>query len=87
VFNGLGAAGARELQRIAVEESRLRIPLIFGADIIHGYKTVFPIPLGEAASFEPALAERTARAAAVEASAAGLHWTFAPMVDVARDQR
>lgn len=87
LFNGIGAAGARELQRIAVEESRLHIPLIFGADIIHGYKTVFPIPLGEAASFEPELAERTARAAAVEASAAGLHWTFAPMVDVARDQR
>ncbi|MFC0633101.1 glycoside hydrolase family 3 N-terminal domain-containing protein [Brevundimonas balnearis] len=87
LFNGVGAAGARELQRIAVEESRLKIPLIFGADIIHGYKTVFPIPLGESASFEPELAERTARYAAIEASAAGLHWTFAPMVDVARDQR
>ncbi len=87
LFNGVGAAGARALQRVAVEHSRLRIPLIFGADIIHGYQTVFPIPLGEAASFEPDLAERTARAAAVEASAAGLHWTFAPMVDVARDQR
>lgn len=87
LFNGVGAAGARELQRIAVEESRLKIPLIFGADIIHGYKTVFPIPLGETASFEPELAERTARYSAIEASAAGLHWTFAPMVDVARDQR
>lgn len=87
LFNGVGAEGARELQRIAVEESRLKIPLLFGADIIHGYKTVFPIPLGETASFEPELAERTARYAAIEASAAGLHWTFAPMVDVARDQR
>jgi beta-glucosidase len=87
LFNGVGAEGARALQRAAVEQSRLRIPLIFGADIIHGYDTVFPIPLGEAASFEPELARRTARAAAREASAAGLHWTFAPMVDVARDQR
>lgn len=87
LFNGVGAEGARRLQKIAVEESRLKIPLIFGADIIHGYKTVFPIPLGETASFEPDLAQRTARAAAIEGSSAGLHWTFAPMVDVARDQR
>jgi beta-glucosidase len=87
LFNGVGAEGARQLQKIAVEETRLKIPLIFGADIIHGYTTVFPIPLGEAASFEPELARRTARAAAVEATTAGLHWTFAPMVDVARDQR
>ncbi|MES1158966.1 MAG: glycoside hydrolase family 3 N-terminal domain-containing protein [Terricaulis silvestris] len=87
LFNGVGAAGGRALQRAAVEDSRLKIPLIFGADIIHGYQTIFPIPLGEASSFEPELAERTARAAAMEASAAGLHWTFAPMVDVARDQR
>ncbi|MGQ0503258.1 MAG: glycoside hydrolase family 3 N-terminal domain-containing protein [Panacagrimonas sp.] len=87
LFNGLGAAGGRELQRLAVEESRLKIPLIFGADVLHGLATVFPIPLGEAASFDPALAERTARAAAVEASANGVHWTFAPMVDIGRDQR
>ncbi|WP_411834806.1 glycoside hydrolase family 3 N-terminal domain-containing protein [Pseudoxanthomonas mexicana] len=87
LFNGVGAAEGREAQRIAVEESRLGIPLLFGADVIHGMRTVFPIPLAEAASFEPELARRTARATAVEATAAGLHWTFAPMVDVARDQR
>lgn len=87
LFNGVGAVEGLEAQRIAVEESRLGIPLLLGADVIHGMRTVFPIPLGEAASFEPDLAERTARATAVEATAAGLHWTFAPMVDVARDQR
>jgi beta-glucosidase len=87
VFNGLGAAGARAIQRIAVEESRMKIPLIFGADVLHGLYTVFPIPLGEAASFDPGLAERTARAAAIESTANGLHWTFAPMVDIGRDQR
>ena len=87
VFNGLGAAGARAIQRVAVEESRLKIPLIFGADVLHGLYTVFPIPLGEAASFDPQLAERTARAAAIESTANGLHWTFAPMVDIGRDQR
>jgi beta-glucosidase len=87
VFNGFGAAGARNIQRIAVEESRLKIPLIFGADVLHGLYTIFPIPLGEAASFDPQLAERTARAAAIESTANGLHWTFAPMVDIGRDQR
>ncbi|PJJ98711.1 beta-glucosidase BglX [Lysobacteraceae bacterium NML91-0213] len=87
LFNGVGAALGREAQRIAVEESRLGIPLLFAADVIHGMRTVFPIPLGEAASFEPDLARRTARAAAIEATAAGLHWTFAPAVDIARDQR
>src|SRR3546814_14581085 len=68
-------------------QSRLKIPVIIAADIIHGHRTVFPVPLGEAASFEPDLAERTARVAAVEASAAGIDWTFAPMVDIARDAR
>lgn len=87
LFNGVGAAAGRELQRVAVEQTRLGIPLLFAADVIHGMRTVFPIPLAEAASFEPALAERTARATAVEATAAGIHWTFAPMVDIARDQR
>lgn len=87
LFNGVGAASGRELQRIAVEQSPHGIPLIFAGDVIHGCKTVFPIPPGEAASFDPALAERTSRAAALEASAKGIHWTFAPMVDVARDQR
>lgn len=87
LFNGVGAAEGRALQRLAVEKSRLKIPLLFGADVLHGFATVFPIPLGETASFDPDLAERTARAAAVEASANGIHWTFAPMVDVGRDQR
>nr|AEH59053.1 glycosyl hydrolase family 3/N terminal domain protein [Lysobacter sp. ATCC 53042] len=87
LFNGVGAKEGRELQRIAVEQSRLGIPILLGADVIHGMRTVFPIPLGEAASFEPELAERTARAAAVEATREGLHWTFAPVVDIARDQR
>ncbi|MCI4679203.1 glycoside hydrolase family 3 C-terminal domain-containing protein [Rhodoblastus acidophilus] len=86
-FNGFDIAFNRELQRIAVEESRLRIPLIFAADVIHGLKTTYPIPLGEAASFDPELCRRTARAAAEEASAFGLHWTFAPAIDVARDER
>lgn len=86
----LGIRGSRntnDLQRAAVEGSRLKIPLIFGFDVIHGYRTIFPIPLGEAASFDPATAERSAYVAATEARAAGIHWTFAPMVDVARDAR
>jgi beta-glucosidase len=82
-----GARNANELQRAAVEESRLKIPLIFGFDVIHGYRTIFPIPLGEAASWDPELAERAAHVAAAEARAAGVAWTFAPMVDVARDAR
>ncbi len=86
-FNGVGVAGGRELQRVAVEQSPHGIPLIFAGDIIHGARTVFPIPLGEAASFDPDLAMRTARAAAIEATAMGIHWTFAPMVDIARDER
>ncbi len=87
VFNGNGAEMARQMQRAATGESRLKIPLIFAADVIHGFRTVFPVPLGEAASFDPDLARRTARAAAIEASAAGIDWTFAPMVDIARDAR
>jgi beta-glucosidase len=87
LFNGLGVAEAAAAQRIALEETRLGIPLLFAADVIHGYATVFPIPLGEAASFDPDLAERTARAAAMEAAANAVHQVYAPMVDVARDQR
>ncbi|RZL91796.1 MAG: beta-glucosidase [Variovorax sp.] len=87
LFNNEGLEGKRRAQRAAVNESRLGIPLIFGADIIHGFRTVFPVPLAEAASWEPALAERTAHASAVEASADGFRWTFAPMVDIARDAR
>src|SRR3954470_18367037 len=82
-----GAANTNDLQRAAVEGSRLKIPLIFGFDVIHGYRTIFPVPLGEAASFDPSTAERSAYVAATEARAAGVHWTFAPMVDVARDAR
>lgn len=86
-FNFFDIAACRALQKIAVEESPRRIPLIFAADVIHGMKTAFPVPLGEAASFDPDLCLRTARATAVEATALGVQWTFAPMVDVARDQR
>lgn len=82
-----GAEKSNELQRIAVEESRLGIPVIFGLDVIHGYRTVFPIPLAEACSWEPELMKEAARIAAKEASAAGVHWTFAPMVDISRDPR
>lgn len=87
LFNGVGAAGARSVQRLAVEESRLRIPLLFAADIVHGLRTAFPVPLAEAASWDPDLARRTARGAAMEGGASGIHQTYAPMVDVARDQR
>lgn len=87
LFNGIGVAGARRAQEMAVKDSRLGIPLLLAGDVIHGLKTIFPVPLAEAASFDPQLAERTARAMAMEATAAGLHLTFAPMVDVARDQR
>ena len=86
VFNGNGAKMALAMQQAAMR-GRLKIPLIFAADVIHGFRTVFPVPLGEAASFDPALAERTARVAALEAAAAGIDWTFAPMVDIARDAR
>jgi len=87
LFNGIGVAGARKAQELAVKESRLGIPLLFAGDVIHGLKTIFPVPLAEASSFDPELAQSTARAMAVEATAAGLHLTFAPMADVARDQR
>lgn len=87
LFNGVGAEAGGRIQRIAVQESRLKIPLLFAADIIHGLFTVFPVPLAEAAAFDPDLAYRTARAAAVEGAASAIHQTYAPMVDVARDQR
>src|SRR5206468_8487881 len=87
VFNGNGATMARILQTAAARESRMKIPLIFAADIIHGHRAIFPVPLAEVASFEPDLARRTAAAAAFEAAGAGVDWTFSPMVDVARDQR
>lgn len=78
---------ANKAQRIAVEQTRLGIPLIFGRDVIHGFKTIFPIPLGQAASFNPDLVEKAARVAAIEASETGIRWTFAPMIDIARDPR
>ena len=82
-----GAEYIRELQRIATEESRLKIPLLFAHDVIHGFRTIYPVPLAEAASFDPERVELSARQAAVEATAHGLNWTFAPMVDIARDPR
>lgn len=87
IFNAHTAAYTRSLQKLAVEETRLGIPLLFGYDVIHGYKTIFPISLGEVASWDLAAIEEAARVAAVEASAAGVNWTFAPMVDIARDPR
>lgn len=86
MLNVKGAVDTRRFQEAAME-SRLRIPLLFGLDVIHGMRTVYPIPLAEAASFNLELMERTAAAAAKEASSEGIHWTFAPMVDVARDAR
>lgn len=87
-YNGIkNATTANKLQKIAVEETRLGIPLVFGYDVIHGYRTIMPIPLAEACAWDPALWEKTARVAAKEATAAGIHMTFAPMVDVAKDAR
>ena len=86
-LNVRGAKFINEAQRQAVEQSRLKIPLLFGFDVIHGYRTIFPIPLGEASSWDPEAVERAARIAAAEAAATGLKWTFAPMVDIARDPR
>jgi beta-glucosidase len=82
-----GAEYTRELQRIATQESRLKIPLLFGLDVIHGFRTIYPVPLAEAASFDSSRVEFSARQAAVEATAHGITWTFAPMVDIARDPR
>lgn len=82
-----GADFLAGLQKIAVEESRLGIPLIFGLDVVHGFKTVFPVPLAFACSFEPEAVEKAARIAAVESAASGIHWTFAPMIDIALDPR
>jgi beta-glucosidase len=82
-----GAAHTRSLQRIAVEESRMKIPLLFAHDVIHGFRTIFPVPIGEASTWDPEVVERAARIAAIEATAHGIHWTYAPMVDIARDPR
>ncbi len=87
LFNSHTVGFVRELQKVAVEETRLKIPLLFGFDVIHGYKTIFPIPLGEAASWDLEAIEKSARVSSVEAAAAGLNWTFAPMVDISREPR
>ena len=87
IFNGNGAKMARIMQSAVMNGSRMKIPLMFAADIIHGHRTIFPVPVAEAASFDPELARRTAEVAAFEASGAGIDWNFAPMVDIARDQR
>src|SRR5689334_22128590 len=87
LLNIQGPVPTHEMQRHAVEESRLGIPLLIGLDVIHGHRTLFPIPLGEAAAFDPDLWARTAREAAREAAAAGLALTFAPMLDISRDPR
>ena len=87
VFNTFTPNAVRKLQQMAVDETRLKIPLLFGYDVIHGHRTIFPINLGLAASWDMPLIERTARAAAEEATADGLNWTFSPMVDIARDPR
>lgn len=87
VINEVHKETINELQRIAIEESRLGIPLLVGRDVIHGFKTIFPIPLGQAASWNPEIIEQGAKVAAKEASMAGVNWTFAPMIDISRDPR
>ena len=87
ILNVVNPEEVNKIQKIAVEESRLGIPLIISRDVIHGYKTIFPIPLGQAATFNPEVVKEGARVAAIEASADGIRWTFAPMIDVARDPR
>lgn len=87
LFNIKSAERIKEVQQIAIEKSRLKIPLIFGMDVIHGYQTEFPIPLGLSATWDMDLIKQTARVAAIEASADGINWTFSPMVDISRDPR
>ncbi|MCR4569280.1 MAG: glycosyl hydrolase, partial [Bacteroidales bacterium] len=87
ILNEVDPVKINEFQRICVEESRLGIPLLVGRDVIHGFHTVFPIPLGLAATFDPQLVEEGARVAAVEATGQGVRWTFSPMLDIARDPR
>lgn len=87
VINEVDLDTVNELQRIALEESRLGIPLLIGRDVIHGFKTIFPIPLGQAAAWSPEIVEKGARIAALEAAKVGINWTFAPMIDIARDPR
>ena len=84
VLNLKGVDKIREVQKLAVENSRLGIPLLFGMDVVHGYETIFPIPLGLSCSWNLAAIQESARIAAVEASADGICWTFSPMVDISR---
>ena len=87
VLNEVNVDEVNQLQRIAVRESRLGIPLLIGRDVIHGFKTIFPIPLGQAATWDPAVVEQGAAIAAAEAASTGVNWTFAPMIDITRDPR
>jgi beta-glucosidase len=87
LFNVLGADNTNAAQRLAVEDTRLKIPILFGYDVIHGYRTIFPVPIASASSFDPQLIEQAERVAAKEATSEGVKWAFAPMVDVARDPR
>jgi beta-glucosidase len=87
ILNATGVEYTRKLQKLNLDNSRLKIPLLFGYDVIHGYKTIFPITLGETASWDLDIAKRSSEVAAAEAAASGIHWTFAPMVDIARDPR
>ena len=87
LFNIKGVEKIREVQRVAIEESRMKIPMLFGMDVIHGYESTFPIPLGLASSWDMDLIEKSARVAAQEATADGINWTFSPMVDISRDPR
>lgn len=87
ILNETDIATLNEIQRIAIEESRLGIPVIIGRDVIHGFETIFPIPLGQAASWNPEVIKKGARVSAIEAASKGIHWTFAPMIDITRDPR
>ena len=87
IFNATSVEGIRRMQQIAVDSTRLGIPILFGQDVIHGYKTIFPIPLAEACSWDLEMMRRTAEIAAIEAASDGINWTFAPMVDIGRDAR
>jgi len=87
MLNVTSVEQVKAAQKLAIENSRLKIPMIFAFDVIHGYKTMFPLPLAEAASWDLDLMERTAQVSAKEAAAAGINWTFAPMVDISRDAR
>ncbi|MFY7727985.1 MAG: glycoside hydrolase family 3 N-terminal domain-containing protein, partial [Flavobacterium sp.] len=87
ILNATGVDYTRKIQKMNLDNSRLKIPILFGYDVIHGYKTIFPITLGETASWDLEVARKSAEIAAAESAAAGIHWTFAPMVDISRDPR